>query len=144
MIRRPPRSTRTDTLFPYTTLFRSKDHLSHTRFLLAALLTNLCRTDDVLSVLPVSEFLNALTVICGTPQDMSAECAEQVIYTMAKFVDAGSDWATTLPMTKFTWKVLRHAAELFSVGHSLLDHCLRITTQLLDIKKANQKNIGKG
>src|SRR3546814_19475927 len=25
MIRRPPRSTRTDTLFPYTTLFRSED-----------------------------------------------------------------------------------------------------------------------
>src|SRR3546814_20472929 len=27
MIRRPPRSTRTDTLFPYTTLFRSKSGL---------------------------------------------------------------------------------------------------------------------
>src|SRR3546814_17977598 len=27
MIRRPPRSTRTDTLFPYTTLFRSRDEL---------------------------------------------------------------------------------------------------------------------
>src|SRR3546814_12082274 len=27
MIRRPPRSTRTDTLFPYTTLFRSLLHL---------------------------------------------------------------------------------------------------------------------
>src|SRR3546814_8748746 len=26
MIRRPPRSTRTDTLFPYTTLFRSPAH----------------------------------------------------------------------------------------------------------------------
>src|SRR3546814_13401129 len=26
MIRRPPRSTRTDTLFPYTTLFRSMRH----------------------------------------------------------------------------------------------------------------------
>src|SRR3546814_6466642 len=26
MIRRPPRSTRTDTLFPYTTLFRSAHH----------------------------------------------------------------------------------------------------------------------
>src|SRR3546814_2473135 len=26
MIRRPPRSTRTDTLFPYTTLFRSGEH----------------------------------------------------------------------------------------------------------------------
>src|SRR3546814_18438275 len=31
MIRRPPRSTRTDTLFPYTTLFRSvaRDHALH-------------------------------------------------------------------------------------------------------------------
>src|SRR3546814_5665964 len=28
MIRRPPRSTRTDTLFPYTTLFRSRDRAS--------------------------------------------------------------------------------------------------------------------
>src|SRR3546814_13667704 len=28
MIRRPPRSTRTDTLFPYTTLFRSSDKYS--------------------------------------------------------------------------------------------------------------------
>src|SRR3546814_11555283 len=27
MIRRPPRSTRTDTLLPYTTLFRSLDYL---------------------------------------------------------------------------------------------------------------------
>src|SRR3546814_2518274 len=36
MIRRPPRSTRTDTLFPYTTLFRSLDPdasvLIHSRF----------------------------------------------------------------------------------------------------------------
>src|SRR3546814_8124514 len=31
MIRRPPRSTRTDTLFPYTTLFRSSSNLSRSR-----------------------------------------------------------------------------------------------------------------
>src|SRR6056297_3714157 len=33
MIRRPPRSTRTDTLFPYTTLFRSRpdEDLGHGR-----------------------------------------------------------------------------------------------------------------
>src|SRR3546814_6886706 len=32
MIRRPPRSTRTDTLFPYTTLFRSeKGRIEHVR-----------------------------------------------------------------------------------------------------------------
>src|SRR3546814_12922627 len=29
MIRRPPRSTRTDTLFPYTTLFRSEQCPAH-------------------------------------------------------------------------------------------------------------------
>src|SRR3546814_9449698 len=31
MIRRPPRSTRTDTLFPYTTLFRSLHHAMEER-----------------------------------------------------------------------------------------------------------------
>src|SRR3546814_7277004 len=37
MIRRPPRSTRTDTLFPYTTLFRSRwFHLSVRSSVLAA------------------------------------------------------------------------------------------------------------
>src|SRR3546814_11104615 len=29
MLRRPPRSTRTDTLFPYTTLFRSRHAAAH-------------------------------------------------------------------------------------------------------------------
>src|SRR3546814_7040925 len=37
MIRRPPRSTRTDTLFPYTTLFRSPLHKGDT---MTALLPN--------------------------------------------------------------------------------------------------------
>src|SRR3546814_7431680 len=32
MIRRPPGSTRTYTLFPYTMLFRSQDHCLHRRF----------------------------------------------------------------------------------------------------------------
>src|SRR3546814_650899 len=41
MIRRPPRSTRTDTLFPYTTLFRSKLMVASC---LAAGLAGLCAT----------------------------------------------------------------------------------------------------
>src|SRR3546814_19701932 len=32
MIRRPPRSTRTDTLFPYPTLFRSRRCISHDEY----------------------------------------------------------------------------------------------------------------
>src|SRR3546814_19745281 len=38
MIRRPPRSTRTDTLFPYTTLFRSEPKLAAGEPAVAALL----------------------------------------------------------------------------------------------------------
>src|SRR3546814_12295511 len=36
LIRRPPRSTRTDTLFPYTTLFRSRIGIEQDRELVAA------------------------------------------------------------------------------------------------------------
>src|SRR3546814_1887558 len=36
MIRRPPRSTRTDTLFPYTTLFRSRRRPAHAEVASAA------------------------------------------------------------------------------------------------------------
>src|SRR3546814_21059311 len=39
MIRRPPRSTRTDTLFPYTTLFRSVERIAH-RIIARDLLTD--------------------------------------------------------------------------------------------------------
>src|SRR3546814_11554067 len=35
MIRRPPRSTRTDTLFPYTTLFRSMGECWHVKLLVS-------------------------------------------------------------------------------------------------------------
>src|SRR3546814_15131578 len=45
MIRRPPRSTRTDTLFPYTTLFRSERARRHTP-------ENLQAYDLVLRALP--------------------------------------------------------------------------------------------
>src|SRR3546814_10701163 len=39
MIRRPPRSTRTDTLFPYTTLFRSAfQPWCHRRFIIAGVI----------------------------------------------------------------------------------------------------------
>src|SRR3546814_4120411 len=45
MIRRPPRSTRTDTLFPYTTLFRSQGRG----------IGQLGETDQILLVLPGHE-----------------------------------------------------------------------------------------
>src|SRR3546814_4306952 len=46
MIRRPPRSTRTDTLFPYTTLFRSRSDVSRGcgLFVTARLISSFART----------------------------------------------------------------------------------------------------
>src|SRR3546814_7054198 len=55
MIRRPPRSTRTDTLFPYTTLFRSillygdSDFTPADRFVQAIGFSGLCRNSRVTS-----------------------------------------------------------------------------------------------
>src|SRR3546814_3239157 len=52
MIRRPPRSTRTDTLFPYTTLFRSSHALAHAAKLAKTLpkdkviLVNMSRSEE--------------------------------------------------------------------------------------------------
>src|SRR3546814_18842405 len=49
MIRRPPRSTRTDTLFPYTTLFRSHTALNRSMPLMAA------AADDLLARLDAAD-----------------------------------------------------------------------------------------
>src|SRR3546814_20494902 len=51
MIRRPPRSTRTDTLFPYTTLFRSAEPAvySQTRSLIPPLKGWLAWTDSLVA-----------------------------------------------------------------------------------------------
>src|SRR3546814_2740345 len=45
MIRRPPRSTRTDTLFPYTTLFRSVPRQEHAADCVARLQDGIARGD---------------------------------------------------------------------------------------------------
>src|SRR3546814_969365 len=47
MIRRPPRSTRTDTLFPYTTLFRSDDFKRNDLHLPDKLLAHVETADEV-------------------------------------------------------------------------------------------------
>src|SRR3546814_20181330 len=61
MIRRPPRSTRTDPLFPYTTLFRS-DAVKKRRHL-----RPLQRPDDALASPPVKDALDQ-AVLAGAVQ----------------------------------------------------------------------------
>src|SRR3546814_12195756 len=60
MIRRPPRSTRTDTLFPYTTLFRSL------LLTLLALLTGLATADRAVAAPAVPAAMGALVLLVET------------------------------------------------------------------------------
>src|SRR3546814_2614407 len=59
MIRRPPRSTRTDTLFPYTTLFRS--------------LASRVNARTVYTAAAVGSTITIQAAVAGTPFTISAE-----------------------------------------------------------------------
>src|SRR3546814_9981863 len=67
MIRRPPRSTRTDTLFPYTTLFRS-------------LLWYFCNHDYILALLVLAREIHSNIVAIDS---------EQIHLETARVVDGG-------------------------------------------------------
>src|SRR3546814_5440642 len=62
MIRRPPRSTRTDTLFPYTTLFRSM-----------GIESRVLSGDRGEAVAPVARDLGIFARAAASPQDKLAE-----------------------------------------------------------------------
>src|SRR3546814_15047572 len=83
MIRRPPRSTRTDTLFPYTTLFRSKYTAEQTRL-------SADRADDADGTLKFVETLFGRS--CTRPQCARPETGEKRNGDLAK-IGGGIDIA---------------------------------------------------
>src|SRR3546814_2615742 len=85
MIRRPPRSTRTDTLFPYTTLFRS-----------------LAKIDEV-------DFASVDIVFCALPHGLSQDLVRQLPAHL-KVVDLGADFRLRDPQDYRKWYGLDHAA----------------------------------
>src|SRR3546814_289721 len=60
MIRRPPRSTRTDTLFPYTTLFRSRTDQVPTTY---------PRLADVIGFVPAEAVIATCDAVMGVQRD---------------------------------------------------------------------------
>src|SRR3546814_8138954 len=74
MIRRPPRSTRTDTLFPYTTLFRSR--LLGLSFLAAAFVIGLAvvfMSSEAAGALVTAVLLTVVAVLVTRKQYRSEE-----------------------------------------------------------------------
>src|SRR3546814_9288594 len=93
MIRRPPRSTRTDTLFPYTTLFRSysdfwmlriEDKLDQTKATLQSLRE---QVDQALASVPpaltLGENLNVQPV--KLPLFVNAQLGFAAVYLLADY-----------------------------------------------------------
>src|SRR3546814_17819725 len=73
MIRRPPRSTRTDTLFPYTTLFRSESACTFAFVI------------EALTVLPMSATLTEALIATEAPEpvDMPKAPAAATIWLLS-------------------------------------------------------------
>src|SRR3546814_13541392 len=79
MIRRPPRSTRTDTLFPYTTLFRSSFVGCRAAPILALLVSRrerLCRRDDHHVEVARAQALDVLRGVDKARPHLDAEAAQ--------------------------------------------------------------------
>src|SRR3546814_8772382 len=93
MIRRPPRSTRTDTLFPYTTLFRSRNSAAVYK-------------GEAVDVRRIGRDLGVRYVLQGSIQRQS----EQIRVT-AQLIDA-SNGAT---LWSDRWRSEEHTSELQSL-----------------------------
>src|SRR3546814_18412739 len=68
MIRRPPRSTRTDTLFPYTTLFRSGDGVGDRPLRLVRLQSCLAALPALWSVVVVAVPATVVVAVVAAPE----------------------------------------------------------------------------
>src|SRR3546814_6325054 len=93
MIRRPPRSTRTDTLFPYTTLFRSDtaSTLSSASKVLRMLLQSLVLTAGALLVIE-GKATGGVIFASSIPGSRALAPVEQAIGNWRGLVAARQSW----------------------------------------------------
>src|SRR3546814_1879307 len=93
MLRRPPRSTRTDTLFPYTTLFRSLDEDAlriRTRHGMHRIEAQArAALEPVADAVEVEQLLHQLRVIVNAVNDLDHGIAEPLL-AAAVDIDAGT------------------------------------------------------
>src|SRR3546814_4987444 len=88
MIRRPPRSTRTDTLFPYTTLFRSHEvaesQQQHGQRPLARL-DRLGLVNDRLIAVHMTQLTDAEIALCARSEEHTSELQSLMRISYAVF-----------------------------------------------------------
>src|SRR3546814_16090173 len=113
MIRRPPRSTRTDTLFPYTTLFRSAERSSRG-------LPRLVLTYDQLLEAP-ARVLARVRALPGAAALGADPVAGDVVRKTARH-HRGREGVLP-PTVEAIWTVLRNASESGGFDHARMDGC---------------------
>src|SRR3546814_4499648 len=108
MIRRPPRSTRTDTLFPYTTLFRSEigDGEMALRLGLATLLGALLGVDRELRGYAAGIRTHSLVALSACVASMSALMLYHGLHAEGSQAD---------PLRVIQGQIGRHTSELQSL-----------------------------
>src|SRR3546814_15019272 len=91
MIRRPPRSTRTDTLFPYTTLFRSERNEIRCVDLAQACLDRIAERNNEVEAFVAFDADKALAIARQMDANPSGHVLRGIPFAV-KFVIAPSDY----------------------------------------------------
>src|SRR3546814_9270157 len=101
MIRRPPRSTRTDTLFPYTTLFRSWEHPLAAHGLMHMVIHNAWAGDpyplDVLMMYMANMGWNSSMNVQGTLRYLTDKDPETGDYKIPKIIYSDAYYSEMVP-----------------------------------------------
>src|SRR3546814_9314691 len=133
MIRRPPSSTRTDTLFPYTTLFRSCYNTAR-------------ESQFVKSGTIRSKAQPRQRALCsrGAPVQMRSFAPTTIWRSQpSKWLDRNSDlrWDATFQSSGLTTSPWRHGPAIRSEEHtSELQSLMRISYAVFCLKKKNNNN----
>src|SRR3546814_20186842 len=95
MIRRPPRSTRTDTLFPYTTLFRSPQSRPHDDQTLNPHYCVRNHAQPLISVDPTAHVTHSLSIACtswarGMNTKLTLRLDDELISSAKRYSDRKS------------------------------------------------------
>src|SRR3546814_13796849 len=98
MIRRPPRSTRTDTLFPYTTLFRSGDVVALPARVFECLCCLIEHRDRAVSR---DELVQA---VFGRPNVSDAQLAQAVLRSRRAVGDDGQEQHTIRTVPRYGFR----------------------------------------
>src|SRR3546814_20857770 len=119
MIRRPPRSTRTDTLFPYTTLFRSVD--DELRRLM----------DDMLETMYDAPGIGLAAIQVGVPK--------RVLVIDLQDEDPETGERQRAPMFFVNPEIVEESDEqsVYSEG------CLSVPEMFADVERSEERRVGK-